>query len=125
MQLELEPDQQPQPKPKRYKKKRCKTCQREMTWAAQRGQFGRLMRKRFSRDQAKLVLPLCGKCLTNWLRQRRQCATASDAGRSLARRGDDWDATPTMATEGNEEAAYADGRLRAAVAIAAALHSRS
>jgi len=38
-----------------------------MTWDQQRRQFGRLMQKGFTVDEAKAALPRCQKCLTLWL----------------------------------------------------------
>lgn len=49
-------------------KSRCRECGRHMTWAAQRVQYGRMMRRGFTQDVARRTLPRCQKCMTQWLR---------------------------------------------------------
>lgn len=48
-------------------KTRCLSCNHPITWAEQKKQFGRLVRKGLSSEQAKRLLPWCGKCVTNAL----------------------------------------------------------
>jgi hypothetical protein len=47
---------------------RCLQCRYPITWAAQRQQFGRLMRAGFSIAGAKQMMPRCQKCMTVALR---------------------------------------------------------
>lgn len=58
-----ENDQDDRPK----KRAICRDCRYPMTWDQQRRQFGRLMQKGFTVDEAKAALPRCQKCLTLWL----------------------------------------------------------
>jgi hypothetical protein len=39
-----------------------------VTWEQQRRQFGRLIRRGFTAEQAKKILPRCQKCVTTYLR---------------------------------------------------------
>lgn len=48
---------------------RCLGCDYRMTWAARRRQYGRLLRRGFSADQAKAAMPRCQKCVTRWLHE--------------------------------------------------------
>ncbi len=50
-------------------KTRCRQCGQLITWAEQRTQFGRLLRRGWTAGQAKAVLPRCQKCLTWLLRE--------------------------------------------------------
>jgi len=43
---------------------RCLRCGLGMTWAEQRRQFGRLIRKGLSPQEVKTIAPLCQKCIT-------------------------------------------------------------
>jgi hypothetical protein len=43
---------------------KCKDCKYAMTWASQRQQFGRLVKRGFSVDDTKQLMPRCQKCLT-------------------------------------------------------------
>ncbi len=54
---------------------RCRRCNYEMTWAAQRRQFGRLMKRGLSVQQAKEILPPCQTCVTRYLRDQQTKAT--------------------------------------------------
>jgi hypothetical protein len=45
-------------------KDRCLRCGLGMTWAEQRRQFGRLIRKGLSPQEVKAITPLCQKCIT-------------------------------------------------------------
>ncbi len=47
---------------------RCRTCAALMTWAAQRVQYGRLLRRGIPQEVARRELPRCQKCVTQWLR---------------------------------------------------------
>ena len=58
---------------------KCLGCQRRMTWAEQRVQFGRLLRRAFTVDQSRRVLPRCQKCVTTWLRSHAADAGAGDS----------------------------------------------
>jgi hypothetical protein len=46
----------------------CRRCGYKITWAAQRAQFGRLIRLGFSSEQAKGMQPRCQTCMTWYLR---------------------------------------------------------
>lgn len=50
----------------------CLQCGYSITWATQRQQFGRLMRKGFSVEDARKLLPRCQVCLTATLRGKPQ-----------------------------------------------------
>jgi hypothetical protein len=43
---------------------RCLQCGLGMTWAEQRRQYGRLIRKGLNPQDAKAITPLCQKCIT-------------------------------------------------------------
>jgi hypothetical protein len=45
---------------------RCRDCRYLMTWAEQRKQYGRLMRRGV--DNIKAAQPRCQKCMTKYLR---------------------------------------------------------
>ena len=47
---------------------RCRDCGSPMTWAAQRVQYGRLLRRGIPHEVARRELPRCQKCVTQWLR---------------------------------------------------------
>ena len=53
----------PRPTPKT----RCKGCNYPITWAEQRRQYGRLLRRGLSTDHAKAAGPRCQKCMTKYL----------------------------------------------------------
>jgi hypothetical protein len=56
---------------KRYpKKNKCNACRNPMTWAAVRVQYGRLLRRGFTEEQVKAVLPRCQTCVTRWLKSQ-------------------------------------------------------
>ena len=46
----------------------CKSCRSRMTWAQQRVQFGRMLKRGLNKEQAKLLLPQCQKCITRHLK---------------------------------------------------------
>jgi len=48
----------------------CCNCRNPMTWAAQRVQFGRLMRRGICPTVIKAIQPRCQKCVTLWLRAK-------------------------------------------------------
>ena len=50
---------------------KCLYCRRAITWAEQRRQLGRLIRRggTITYDEAKRLMPRCQKCLTVLLRQ--------------------------------------------------------
>ena len=50
-------------------KKRCRDCQWPITWAEQRKQWERCLRRGLSKPAAKAALPRCQKCLTRHLKQ--------------------------------------------------------
>ena len=47
---------------------RCKACNRLLTWAEQRRQYGRCLKHGLSEVGAKAASPRCGKCMTKHLR---------------------------------------------------------
>ena len=53
------------PNPKSQKIK-CKNCFVKMTWAANKVQYGRLLKKGFTESAAKEIMPLCNKCTTSY-----------------------------------------------------------
>jgi SOS response regulatory protein OraA/RecX len=61
----------------------CLRCHYPMTWEQQRRQFGRLMRKGFTKDEAKAALPRCQICMTVWLRAYR-LSSITDSATHLA-----------------------------------------
>ena len=46
----------------------CKVCNIQMTWAAQRVQYGRIIKKGYSATVAKILQPRCQKCVTRLLK---------------------------------------------------------
>jgi hypothetical protein len=48
-------------------KDRCISCDKHMTWADQRVQYGRLRRRGLPDTQAKAAMPCCQKCVTRRL----------------------------------------------------------
>lgn len=54
----------------------CLRCKYPMTWEAQRRQFGRLIRRGLTKEQAKEMLPRCQKCMTVYLRELTVMAAA-------------------------------------------------
>jgi hypothetical protein len=48
----------------------CRSCGGTMTFAQSAVQYGRLRRDGFDHDQAKVILPLCQKCMTKALKTR-------------------------------------------------------
>jgi hypothetical protein len=63
---------------------KCLDCQNSygMTWDNQRHQFVRLIRRGLSRDEIKVIMPRCGKCVTAWLRRAADCRSDDPNGRS-------------------------------------------
>jgi hypothetical protein len=49
---------------------KCLDCGYPVAWNTQRSQYGRAIRRGLTPDQAKELMPLCGKCLTAALRKR-------------------------------------------------------
>lgn len=49
----------------------CLRCGRPMTWAQQRQQFGRLLRRGFSIEHAKQLNPRCQTCMTITLKAQQ------------------------------------------------------
>lgn len=49
---------------------RCKRCRYAITWADQRKQFGRMIKRGLSIDEIKAIQPRCQKCVTVYLRER-------------------------------------------------------
>src|SRR4051794_37021981 len=45
----------------------CLDCRGPMTWAGQRAQYGRALRRGLTKDQAKAATPRCQKCMTKHL----------------------------------------------------------
>jgi uncharacterized protein with PIN domain len=56
---------------------RCLHCNRELTWAEQRRQFGRVMRTGLTVEEARALLPRCQKCMTLVLEARRRASVKS------------------------------------------------
>ena len=52
-------------------KTRCKGCNYPITWAEQRRQYGRLLKRGLATDQAKAAAPRCQKCMTKYLGENR------------------------------------------------------
>ena len=50
----------------------CIECQRRMTWAEQRVQYGRLKKRGVTNAHIKDALPRCQKCVTIWIRNHPQ-----------------------------------------------------
>lgn len=49
-------------------KTKCRGCGRQIsTWAEQRKQFGRAIKRGLNYEQAKEASPRCQKCMTNYL----------------------------------------------------------
>lgn len=50
---------------------KCKGCGRtfEMTWSLAKAQYGRMLRRGATEEQAKEAGPRCPKCTTRWLRE--------------------------------------------------------
>jgi hypothetical protein len=47
---------------------RCQNCNCEMTWSEQKRQFGRMLRKGLSIEDAGRLSPRCSKCVTQFFR---------------------------------------------------------
>lgn len=47
--------------------KECLDCKYPMTWAQQRVQFGRLVKRGLSREETKAAMPRCQTCVTRML----------------------------------------------------------
>jgi hypothetical protein len=54
----------PRPAPKT----RCQGCGFHVTWAEQRKQYGRLVRRGLPPERIKAILPRCQKCVTRAMR---------------------------------------------------------
>ena len=50
--------------------KQCLRCGYRVTWAEQRRQYGRLIRRGKSDEEAKALMPRCQKCTTAALKGR-------------------------------------------------------
>jgi hypothetical protein len=49
--------------------RKCK-CGTPMLWDDEKRQFGRLMKRSgFSKEEVKEMMPMCHKCMTNYLRE--------------------------------------------------------
>jgi len=48
---------------------RCLDCKSGLTWAAQRQQFGRVVKRGHPPELAKQLMPRCGKCVTSLLKK--------------------------------------------------------
>ncbi len=46
---------------------RCLDCRYRMTWAAERRQYGRALRRGLTPEGAKAAMPRCQKCMTKYL----------------------------------------------------------
>jgi hypothetical protein len=46
----------------------------KMTWADQRRQYGRAIRKGLTPDEAKRIMPRCQKCMTEFFGDQRHVA---------------------------------------------------
>jgi hypothetical protein len=60
-------------------KDRCLRCGNSMTWVAQRVQYGRFLRRGFTTETARAVLPRCQKCVTLHLRSIAAGAPCSES----------------------------------------------
>ena len=81
---------------------RCRGCGNPITWADQRRQYGRLLRRGLSTEEAKAALPRCQKCVTRWLRDRDPVPglPSIEELERLSREGDDEEADhPTEVQE--------------------------
>jgi hypothetical protein len=64
----------------------CKECQKTMTWAQQRVQWGRLKSKGYTEQEIKDAMPRCQKCLTRWVKLNPISGPLSvDRAREIAR----------------------------------------
>jgi hypothetical protein len=71
---------------------KCLDCKLpKLTWADQRGQFGRAIRHGLTADEAKALMPRCQKCLTmvlkHWKRSLKSDGTAAAAGDAASAAG--------------------------------------
>lgn len=48
---------------------KCLNCNFQMTWDAQKRQYGRIKKKGLTDEQIKTALPRCQKCMTIYLEQ--------------------------------------------------------
>jgi len=55
--------------------KRCERCGKPMTWAMQRVQYGRILKRGYSKNDAKELAKQCQKCVTKFLKWRKACGT--------------------------------------------------
>jgi hypothetical protein len=54
----------------------CADCNGRVTWSGQRRQFGRAVQDYgLTPEEAKQIMPRCGKCLTELMRERGRKAT--------------------------------------------------
>lgn len=51
---------------------KCKGCRKDMTWAAVKVQWGRLMKKGFAVAKVIPIMPRCQKCVTRYLRELKK-----------------------------------------------------
>ena len=49
---------------------KCKNCELPMTWAKQRVQYGRLLKRGYSQLEAKTAMHNCQKCVTLLLKEK-------------------------------------------------------
>jgi hypothetical protein len=64
---------------------RCRDCHNPMTWADQRYQFVRLIRRGLTSDDAKRLMPRCQKCVTSKYRAHgRRCALKLASGGAVS-----------------------------------------
>jgi hypothetical protein len=59
---------------------KCIGCGFPVTWEHQRRQWGRLMRRGLSREEAKNLMPRCQKCMTLALRTVGGIGEVGDPG---------------------------------------------
>jgi hypothetical protein len=50
---------------------KCKNCNQNMTFAAQKVQYKRLIQKNYSKEEINKITPLCHKCLTTYLKNTK------------------------------------------------------
>jgi len=75
--------EEPVSKPRR--EIRCKRCRCLMTWADQRKQFGRMIGRGLTTEEAKTVQPRCQKCVTVYLREREPGMELQNNGKANRR----------------------------------------
>lgn len=50
----------------------CKRCKLIMTWAMQKRQYWRLVNDGYTKEQARELMPLCGKCVTRLINDSKR-----------------------------------------------------